>query len=1236
MTDLREKPANSQWTDDQWKAIVSTGQDTLVAAAAGSGKTAVLVERIIGKLIDERSPIDVDQLLVVTFTNASAAEMKHRIGEALEKELKKAPSSLHLRRQLNLLNKASISTLHSFCLNVIRNYYYKIDIDPSFRIADDTEAELLRDEALQELFEDYYSREDNLQFLDVVDRYTSDRSDAEIQEIVRKMYEFSQSTPSPSTFLDELLLQYKVNENTRISDLSFMPFLMNEVRKQLHSVEDLLNQGLALTKKPDGPAPRSINFEEDLEQLQKIQSGAALSFEEAHEAMRNLTFSRLKPCKKGEYDQNLVDQSSDIRKTAKEKLEKLQSELFSRPLTAYIDDMIDMKPVIEVLTELVKEFSKRYSLKKREKGLVDFGDLEHYCLAILTEERDGEIERSAIAKQYVSQFHEVLVDEYQDTNMVQETIIKLVTRDEESTGNLFMVGDVKQSIYRFRLAEPFLFLNKYKRFTKDGRTGGLRIDLNKNFRSRSEVLDATNYLFCQIMDEGVGEISYDSDAELKRGASYPQDENMATELHLIEKNGADVPVQEGEFSTEELETSQLEARLMAGKIKEMVQNRFQVYDAKKGITRNVTYRDFVILLRSMTWAPQILEEFKEQGVPLYANLSKGYFEATEVTIMLSLLKVIDNPYQDIPLASVLRSPLVRLNDEELASIRLYDEKGTYYEALKAYLKEASAEDEKYKNVEHFYHCLLKWRKEARQRPLYTLIWNLYRETGFFEFVGGLPGGKQRQANLNALYDRARQYESTSFRGLFRFLRFIERMQERGDDLGTARALGEQEDVVRLMTIHSSKGLEFPIVFLGGIGRSFNLMDVNKSYLFHKELGFGSKRINPRLRVAYPTLIQQAMKRKIRRESIAEEMRVLYVALTRAKEKLILVGTTSDKEKLVNKWESVFYHEDILLQSAVREEAKSYLDWIVPSLIRHRDFESFAHNQPASNQELYNHPSKWELNVVPSFSLQESEKKKEEEDKDLVEAIKNSQQVKIQSPYREEIERRLGWRYAYQQASKTKSKQSVSELKRQSQLLDEEEQTKGFQKPITERPLFLQAKKLTSAEKGTAMHTVMQHIPLKTDVTAASLLELCSSLITREILTEKEASSININGLLSFFESEVGQRLQQAPSVYREMPFSFSAKASELEQNWEGKEEPVLIQGIIDCLFRDEKGVVLLDFKTDDIANRFQGNFEKARDTLLSRYKTQLNLYTRAVEEIGSIHISERYLYFFDGGHFLSL
>ncbi|WP_199426433.1 helicase-exonuclease AddAB subunit AddA [Thermaerobacillus caldiproteolyticus] len=1246
---IRPKPEGSQWTDEQWKAIVEDGRHILVAAAAGSGKTAVLVERIIEKIVAEDDPIDVDRLLVVTFTNASAAEMKTRIAEAIEREIEKHPSSLHLRRQLSLLNRASISTIHAFCLDVIRKYYYLIDIDPVFRIADDTEVELLKDEVMEELLEEQYGKEENEQFFQVVDRYTGDRSDEDLQEMILTIYEFSRSHPDPFRWLDRLVDMYDIGTEMKLEQLPYIAHLQRYIDMELAAVKRLLTRALEVAQLPGGPLPRVENFRDDLQIIARLEEAKARSWNELYEQMHAFSFSRAKPCRGDEYKQELIDEAAALREQAKKKLENIRDDIFSLRPDTWLRHICEMKPIVETVVQLVKQFTERFQQAKRERGLVDFSDLEHYCLQILRhpDSTEEQLIPSEAALDYRAQFAEVLIDEYQDVNMVQEAILQLVTKGNEQFGNLFMVGDVKQSIYRFRLAEPFLFLSKYKRFTADGETAGMKIDLSRNFRSRAGILDGTNFIFKQIMGETVGEIVYDEEAELKLGASdYPESEHVATELIVIDRNSGGIEEAETEeegFNRNELAAAQLEARMMANKIKELIAGSFEVYDRKAKRMRRVMYRDIVILLRSMSSAPQMIEEFRAQGIPVYADLSSGYFQATEVSVMLSLLKIIDNPYQDIPLAAVLRSPIVGLNENELALIRLHERKGTYYEALLSFInKAADNEEEKalQKTLQQFYEHLQQWRTRARQGSLADLIWQLYRDTHFYDFVGGMPGGKQRQANLRALYDRARQYEATSFRGLFRFLRFIERMQNRGDDLGAARALGEQEDVVRLMTIHSSKGLEFPIVFVAGLARSFNMQDVNKPYLLDKELGFATRFVDPKLRISYPTLPQIALKKKLRLDLLAEEMRILYVALTRAKEKLYLVAVVKNAEKEMAKWKNDITAEQWLLSDDVRASASCYLDWIGRALIRHRDAQHLWEHSFVVSEEIKNHPSKWNIEIVGAEQLYEIDVAKEQIDAEIMRAIQNMKPVSQTSDYKQQVNRQLTWEYEYKQETIVRAKQTVSELKRQRDIFAEHADRtllRSLSNPIFERPRFMQAKKLTPAERGTAMHMVMQHVDVTQPITEETIREQVAKMVHIELLTHEQANAIDVSSVVAFFTTDVGKRLCQARNIYREVPFSLAMSAQDVYgQSYASEDGYVLVQGVIDCLFEDDDGLVLIDFKTDTVTGRFQGDWEEAKQVMKSRYEAQVNLYRRAVEQIWKTNIHECYLYVFDGSHLLPM
>lgn len=1229
--EIAPKPEGAFWSDDQWKAIAASGKNMLVAAAAGSGKTAVLVERIVRKVIEDG--VDVDQLLIVTFTNAAAAEMKTRIGQALEEAISADPTSSQLRRQLTLLNRAQISTIHSFCMNVLRRYYYKIGIDPAFRVVDDAEAQLMREEVMEELFEEQYGVVENERFFELVDCYTGDRNDAALQTLVEKLYDFSRSHPNPEKWLSKMTDHYNVSEQTSIEKLKWGLDLLNDVAMQLDGCKAMLLEADQLTYEPGGPIPYQTNLAEDLAMVEELISASKLSWSALYESFQTASFGRLKSVRGDQYDEGLKDQTKQLRDEVKKQIEKIHDELFLRSPERMLADLKKMAAPVETLAHLVIDFGRRYKEAKLKKGLIDFDDSQHYCLEVLIEDETGELSDAALA--YREQFEEVLVDEYQDTNFVQEALLSCITNGS----NLFMVGDVKQSVYRFRQAEPGLFLKKYKRFLEDGSGEGLKIDLSQNFRSRMEVLEGTNFLFRQLMDEEVGEIQYDDAAALRLGfVDYPNVESNDVELCLIDREEQkDEPSE-----TQELHAVQLEARLIAEKIEKLISGQYQVFDKTTGRMRPITYRDIAILLRSAsTAAPTMLEEFKQRGIPAYAELSSGYFEAIEVEVMLSLLKIIDNPHQDISLAAVLRSPIVGLSGEELAQVRISGTKGNYFEAVRSFCEINSGDLAD--KLEHFLENLNAWRTMARRGSLSDLIWQVFRETGYYEFVAGMPGGRQRQANLRALYDRARQYETTSFRGLFRFLRFVERMRERGSDLGTARSLGEQEDVVRIMTIHKSKGLEYPVVFVANLNKQFNFSDSRGQYMLHKELGFGTKYIDPKRRISYPTIVMQAMKRKSEMEMLAEEMRVLYVALTRSREKLFLIGTVKQMEKTVEQWQRNFFSSEWVLPTYTRAAAKSYLDWIGPAIVRHRDAVSmFDTGEIRSAEKFATHPSKWKIDFISADSLKEAKPSNQEKREELEESIKLFRPVPIKSDQKQEVDSRLAWRYSHQISTEKMSKQTVSEIKRQRESFTNGEGSdtqyiRKFRRQIAERPKFMQETSLTSAERGTAMHTVMQHLDVSEQVTEAKLKETVSRLVVKELMTDEEASKIDFNALLAFFQSELGIRMVHARRVEREIAFSLALAAEEAYSDWAGSgEEPILVQGVIDCLIEENDGLVLIDYKTDTIQGRFQNGFDGARPILAERYRVQLEMYGQAITRIWKKPLKEKYLYFFDGGHFLPM
>lgn len=1223
-------PSELTWTPAQWKAIWATGSDVLVSAAAGSGKTAVLIDRLIQKVIARENPINVDELLVVTFTNASAAEMRHRMGDALEKAIANDPTSNHLRKQLSLLNKAQISTLHSFCLNIVRQYAYMLTIDPGFRIANETEAAIMRDDMLAEVLEEAYHVDNPEPMYRLSDSFTSDRDDQSIEVMIEKLYSYSRVHPEPEKWLLAIPKAYELSPDMTIDELSFIGSLKLAIIHHLEEAIAVTEEIRRLAKEPNGPAPLAETAMIDQQMIQEaVDLMKNSSWQNVFHYFQGIKWGRAAVIKKDSCDEGLKNQAVNKRTKVKKIINDLKDNYFTRTPERLLEEMRLMAPQLQKLVELTIAYGKRYTEAKNEKGLVDFSDLEHYALDILSEhDENGQLIPSDIAKEYKARFKEVLVDEYQDTNLLQETILQFVKSGNENTGNMFMVGDVKQSIYRFRLAEPMLFLGKYLAFHDLPVDSGIKIDLNANFRSRKEVLHGTNYIFSQIMGEQVGEIEYDEAASLKPGAPYEETETPVELALLYEVEDGSAELNEEEetieaMAEEELKKSQAEARYIISKINDMIHSGATVYDPWKKAQRPVAYSDMVILMRSMTWSGEVTEQFKEAGIPLYAELSKGYFEAIEVLIMLHTLRTIDNPYQDISLASVLRSPFVGLTESELALIRLSAPKEPFYDALKNFVSNGGAglSPNTAEKLQRFLLQYEDWRDLSRRGSLADLIWQIYLDTHYYEIVGAMPNGKQRQANLRILHDRAIDYEKTSFRGLFRFLRFIDRMRKRGDDLGAARAIGEKENVVRLMTIHSSKGLEFPIVFLAGMGRPFNQMDFNEPYLFDQSFGLAVKAIDPEKRVSYTSLPFLSMKEKKQMELKAEEMRVLYVAMTRAKEQLFLIGSIKDLAKTLEKWaDAQNVLSDEKLPGYMRAKAKGYLDWIGPALARHTNFRQLS---TVNEANIIDSESKWRIITKCVDDLKRIVQEEEKEAvvlEQLIDPAKNSYLIEVQS--------RFDTPYSHEISTHKRSKQTVSEMKKIQQLMERSDDD-YFQmsgptslNKIAKRPFFLQEEtNLTGAEAGTAIHAFMQNVDLQEEKSKDQVLLFAERLTEREILTKAEQSAIDPSKIVPFFQSAIAERLRNAQEVMREFPFTYALEDADGDKQ--------IIQGVVDCLFLEDDGRwVLLDYKTDRVKHLVK------EDTVLhqemkKRYELQLSLYSQAIEAILQVEIKEKVLYLFD-------
>ncbi|MGI6607098.1 MAG: UvrD-helicase domain-containing protein [Peptococcia bacterium] len=1272
--------SSRSWTAEQEAAINTTGCNLLVSAAAGAGKTAVLVERIVRRILDEHRPVDVDRLLVVTFTNAAAREMKERIGQALAERLKVNPADRRLQRQSLLLGKAAISTLHSFCLELVRQNYYKLALpqglalDPRFRIADEVEEILLQAEVLEEYLEEKYESGEPT-FLALVEAFGGERDDQALQDLVLKLYEFSRSQAEPAAWLEATGEVFR----SGLSD-DRMQFMFRSLAKSMaisvREAVDALEMAERIAAQPGGPAVYQTNLAREREALSELLILCERNWQAAFDGLAGFQFSPLKACR-AEVDERLKEQVQALRNQAKELIRTLQQDYLARTPAELVRDMQEMAPKIEYLCAMVQEYSLRYLREKLARNLLDFNDLEHFALQLLREKKEtkdgAEWIPSDLARRLREKYAEVLVDEYQDINAVQEAVLTMVSREGTDTPNLFMVGDVKQSIYGFRLAEPGLFLHKYQNYSTREGAPERKITLAKNFRSQRHVVDGVNFLFRQLMVPEFGGISYDRENELVFGAETAEDAvDAATtefkpplEVYLIERNPAKqanqassqaVPPEafqgageEGHAESmnvdqqeEELDTMQVEARLIGRRILAL-QAEMKVWDREGKKYRAPEFRDMVILLRSVkTTAPVFLEEFRKMGIPVYAETGSGYFAAPEVQVMLSLLRVIDNPCQDIPLTAVLLSPVVGLSPEELARIRLCCP-GDYYHALRLAARvEKGAFKEK---LTAFLRSLRNWRTFARRNSLVQLIWLLYRETGYYDYAGAMPEGKQRQANLRALLDRAKQFEDTTMKGLFKFLRFLERLEKSDHDLGTARALGENENVVRIMSIHKSKGLEFPIVFLGCLGKMFNLQDLRGDVLLDKDLGIGPVWVDPEMRLKYPTLAKLVVREKLKEEMLAEEVRILYVAMTRARDALILVGSVRDVARQLQKWSQAVYNKGWGLPAAILNQPRSPWDWIGPCLLRHRAGKELreAAGCPAQSWDLAeNDPAPWRIYQQDSWQLQ-GEEEKEQPDyqreltsvRDLlpVEKVRHECQPEDeqecqqerQQERQQEINRRLSWVYPFRMLADIPAKLSVTEIKNRYQFLTGEQQESErlfSSRQFAKRPQFLQQKGLSASEKGSALHLVLRHLNFQDAVTREQVAAQIKGMIERELLTQQQAEGLKPEEIVNFACSPLGRRIAGNTELQREVPFTMMLPAEELYPVIKGiAQEKIILQGTIDCLFPEDGAYVLVDYKTDFIP-------VGAEDLLRERYKIQLALYARAVETIFQRPVKEKLLYSF--------
>ncbi|NLY71728.1 MAG: helicase-exonuclease AddAB subunit AddA [Clostridiales bacterium] len=1123
------------WTKEQLQAIEIKDKSILVSAAAGSGKTAVLVERI-KKLILEDG-ISLDEMLVVTFTNAAASEMREKIVASIPE-------------QIHNIHKSHISTFHSFALDVIRRYYHLINIEPSFNLCDDAQRIILQQEAIEDLFELNFI-ENNQDFISFLNQYSGSKNEEDVKNIILQTYEFIRSLPNPFEWLVK---------NIEALNCDVEGFKNSQAFKEIiEEIDEEISNAIASYRKvcsmleENEVESLAIKAKEDLEMLIGVKDSFEKEYEKGVKALNSIEFNRFTVRRDDKQNYEAIkDDIKIIRDQVKDNLKRLTKLYCAKSLNEYVNEINHTYAEAKTLFRLVKDFDSLYRIRKEKKGVIDYSDIEHYALEILSNEE--------ASSEYRNKFKYIFIDEYQDSNLIQETIISKIQRDN----NVFMVGDVKQSIYKFRLAEPEIFINKYLKFKHD--TGpNIKLDLNKNFRSKGPIIEIVNDIFSRIMTKRIAGMDYDEDAALYKGLKYTGELEHPVELHLVdEQQMEDIDLDD---EIVDMKKAEIEAFIAASLIKRA--KGLPYYDEKLGEERVLQNKDIVILLRSTERVGQIYyEALQQEGIPAYIDIGEGYFDTIEISVFLNLLNIIDNKKQDVPLISVLRSPIFSFSINELAEIRVEKRKGSYYSAFYDYSKYGQNVSLKEK-CNKVLLSLANWKEKSKLLPLPDFIWELILETGYYNYVGALPLGNQRQANLRALVDKASIYENGHSKGLFGFINFIEAIKKRKIAIPPVKTIGESDDVVRIMTVHKSKGLEFPMVLVGDLGRRF-YREAGNHLSLHKDLGIALKDVDRKQGYWRRTILHNCIDARRERESLAEEIRILYVALTRAKDKLVLLGTVKDIDK-------------VLGLAAIKKDlgvikGNSYLDYLLPAL-------------SGSDKIIFEKHDRGDIGHI-----------KDERQKNLA-----SLQKYLESGFKpslelaNEIYKRFDWQYAYPKALKTKSKYSVSELS-----------------SSRETSIISVAKATTSlgAERGTVYHKIMEYIPFDREYDINAIHNYIDDMVNREILTKEEVELIEPAKIEQFFRSEIGKRACRSNDVYKEVSFNHLVVK-------DGEE--IIVQGTIDCYFKENDKYILLDYKSNYIAS------DKSIESLKENYTPQLKLYKQALEEIRGIKVDEVYLYLFELG-----
>ena len=1226
-----------KWTKEQEKVINLRNRSLLVSAAAGSGKTAVLVQRIISMVTDKAEPLDIDRLLVVTFTNAAAAEMRERVGAAIENALEQEPYNQHLQRQLTLVHNAQITTIDSFCIRILRDHFHKIDLEPGFRIADEGELKLLREDVCEAVLEEFYQKADP-EFFRFADSYSGAKNDLQIKEMILKLYNYAESYPWPKEWLETCVQQYEAANEAELEEKSWIRDFLSYLDVRIEDLITAQKKLLELTQEPDGPYMYEASIADDLRQLENLRK--CEHFSQWQEAVSSINFKNIG--RSGKYEGSVAKKNAVMsgRKRMKDQIDKWKKTIFATPLEVQLERLTQTSKMVRVLVTLTQAFSDRFYEEKQKKNMLDFSDVEHNALRVLVNPETKELTETAL--EYQQQYREVMIDEYQDSNYVQETLLTAVSGVKNGNENLFMVGDVKQSIYRFRLARPELFMDKYHRFSTE-ESSRQRIDLHRNFRSRREVVEAVNDIFYPLMEKDLGNVAYDAEAALYAGAEYPDYENA----DCCKPEFLLVPSQESG-----MERREQEAAAVAGRIRELVETQE---------IPGITYKDIVLLLRSMSgWAETYQKVFEQEGIPLIVASKTGYFSATEVQTVLSLLRALDNPYQDIPMAAVMKSYFGKFTSEELAQIRAESPGMPFYQCVEQFTSseeqqkeeqiadtnvveaekqqkeepisdtdaveaEILPQEKENKNVSDqrshlaekiiaFQEMLQNFRQRIPYTPIHRLLQEILDETGYRNYVAALPAGEQRRANLDMLMEKAVAYEQTSYHGLFHFIRYIDRLMKYDVDYGEAEIVSEQENAVRLMSIHKSKGLEFPVVFVCGMGKQFNEQDLNSNMIFHPEFGIGLKWFDCEKRTKANTLIHQIFAMEAKKENLGEELRVLYVALTRAKEKLILAGTC----KLPEEGQYSGFSREEKVSFSTRYDAKSYWDWVMPVLgMENPDYRYVIWDEARMQQE--------EQRKLQDTAL---------EHRTLLVALQNVSEIELT-----QLKETFSWEYAWKEEGTHKQKVSVSELKHRAmeERSESAEQTLNTAQPLFPDeiatpyvPRFVQeAKENAGALYGTMVHRFLECLDFAGLPDFAEekqglyfVKQQIDALCALGRMQEADAKRLNWKQLLGFLQSDTAKRMRVAAeqgTLEREKPFVMSVPANLV---WEESrpEEEVLIQGIIDVFWEEADGIVLLDYKTDHVDNAQE---------LVHRYKKQLELYADALSRFsGEKPVKEILIYSF--------